>query len=126
LSLVKLQRLDLSGNQIQQPGVLLPLPPALTFLSISNNHQHLDVSQLLAAAAAQCDSSISSSVEAAAAGATGSSCSMVMQGQQQRQQLGGLQHLEVSGLALSEPHLLTRLLSLTHLVAKELKVRTQR
>jgi hypothetical protein len=116
--------LDLSGNQIQQPGVLLPLPPALTLLSISNNHQHLDVSQLLAAAAAQRDSSISSSLEATAAGARGSSCSMVLQ--EQQQQSGGLQHLEISGLALSEPHLLTRLLSLTHLVAKELKVRTQR
>jgi nucleoside phosphorylase len=107
--------------------VLLPLPPALTFLSISNNHQHLDVSTLLAAAAAaaaavQCGSSGSLS-EAAAVTSIVSSSSMLLQ-EQQQQQLRGLQHLEISALALSEPHLLTGLLSLTQLVAKELKVMT--
>jgi hypothetical protein len=42
------------------------------------------------------------------------------------QQLGGLQHLDVSGLVLSEPHLLTGLQSLTQLVAKRLKVKVVR
>jgi hypothetical protein len=121
--------LELAGNQIQQPGVLLPLPPALTFLSISKNHQHLDVSQVLAAAAAAAAAQYGSSIsalEAPVVGAAGSSSSStILQEQEQQQQLGGLQHLEISGLALSEPHLLTGLLSLTQLVAKELKVGTQ-
>ncbi|WIA33048.1 hypothetical protein OEZ86_006205 [Tetradesmus obliquus] len=127
VSLTKLQRLDLSGNQIRQPAALLPPPPGLTLLTISNNHQHLDISQLLAAAAAL-QASESSAVEAADAAAihAGSSTEGMdvcdKQQQQQQQQLGGLQHLEVSGLALSEPHLLTGLQALTHLVAKDLKV----
>ncbi|KAF6249259.1 hypothetical protein COO60DRAFT_1582175, partial [Scenedesmus sp. NREL 46B-D3] len=126
-SLTRLQRLDLSGNLIQRPVALLPLPPALTSLSISHNHQHLDVSQILAAAAAAAAAAVQDSTGTTMAADSTHDGSSSSRGigtllQEQQNQLGGLRHLEISGLALSEPHLLAGLASLTQLVAQELKV----
>jgi hypothetical protein len=107
--------------------VLLQLPPGLTFFSISHNHQHLDVSQLLAAAAAAAQDSVMEAASYEQPGGSNASMDTSQQQQQQQrqrqQQAGGLRHLEVSGLALRQPHLLTGLQALTKLVAEELKVR---
>lgn len=103
--LTVLQHLDLSCNQLKAAKVLAPLPASLTLLNLSRNHQHFDVGELLQATAAAAVHQGSSSKHS-----------------DRQQILPQLQHLEISGLCMRQPQLLSSLQTLTHLAADELQV----